>query len=92
MRYFHCPKTYRSKPYGCGAGPYNGTEAMLDRWGKCYCGKALVPFKRPKPAKPQTMKRCEVRDYIGQLYCWQPAVAEAPSGAAYCRRHSYLAV
>ena len=55
MKYFHCPKTYRGKAYGCGRGPYNATQACLDLWGKCPCGKELKPYKPER--KPPVMVR-----------------------------------
>lgn len=83
MRYFHCPTFYRRKPYGCGRGPYNATQAMLDLWGKCPCGKKLVPF-HPTRLAPGALS-CAVTDMRGALYC----TARVTEGA-YCARHAYL--
>lgn len=46
MTYFHCPKTFRSKDYGCGFGPVNATIAFLDMSGKCSCGKELKTVRK----------------------------------------------
>jgi len=83
MRYFHCPKIFKRKPYGCGRGPYNGTQAFLDLNSRCPCGKALKPYKAPKLA-PSTVT-CAVRGLASEPYCGAPVVA-----GSYCRRHAYL--
>ena len=42
MTFYHCPATFRHKPYGCGYGPVNASTALLDCAGKCpTCGKEL---------------------------------------------------
>ena len=83
MRYFHCPKVYRARKYGCGAGPFNGTQAFLDMGSKCFCGKPLRPWKKPKDPPPNLTK-CQVRSEWG-LYC------DVPVGSGdYCSRHKYL--
>lgn len=84
MRYFHCPTTYRGKAYGCGAGPYNATQAYLDLGMKCpRSGHALKPFKvARKVARSET---CAVRGIDGRPYCFAPAY-----DGAYCRRHAYI--
>ena len=87
MRYFHCPSTYRSKPYGCGRGPYNATQAMLDMWGKCKCGARLVPYHPPRiPLNaPDANVTCAVRGIDGSAYCTAPV-----KRGSYCARHGYL--
>jgi len=45
MKYFHCPKEYRWKQYGCGFGPVNGTQAFLDLGNTCpRCKQTLKPY------------------------------------------------
>ena len=85
MRYFNCPKVYRSQPYGCGRGPYNGTQAMLDLWGTCPCGLALKPYK---PARVPVVSgaTCAVTGVDGVPYCTVPV-----HQGTYCARHAYLA-
>lgn len=88
MRYFHCPTIFARKPYGCGAGPYNATVAMLDFWGKCRCGKALKPYKPVVESRafPVTATRCSVTSAAtGLPYCDGAVVS-----GAYCARHAYL--
>ena len=83
MRYFHCPTTFNGKPYGCGAGPYNGTQACLDMWGDCRCGKKLKPYK-PRRVPPKG-DMCQVTGIDGARYCTARVVE-----GVYCARHKYL--
>jgi hypothetical protein len=84
VKYFHCPTTYKGKAYGCGRGPYNATQACLDMWGTCKCGKELKPYKptREPAVKGET---CAVVGVTGERYCHEPT-----SEGKYCRRHAYL--
>ncbi len=91
MRYFHCPKTYKRKPYGCGFGPVNATVAYLDlsdgfSLGRCpKCKQPLRPYK-PKRIPP-VPGPCQVTSVpLGTRYCNEPTTA-----GRYCRRHAYLA-
>jgi hypothetical protein len=70
MRYFHCPKLYRRKPYGCGAGPFDGTQTFLDFQERCpKCDKKLVPFRGVnRNARATAMRETAVsfvRDHFG---------------------------
>jgi hypothetical protein len=48
VKYFHCPDMYRHNYYGCGAGPFNGTQAFLDLGMKCpTCKRDLKPHREP---------------------------------------------
>ncbi len=91
MRYFHCPTTYNRKPYGCGAGPYNGIQAFLDYGNHCpnsKCGRALkryYPKRIPRVKCERTT--CAVRGPDEQRYCTDTVVT-----GGYCGRHAYLAV
>lgn len=57
MTYYHCPPTFRGKPYGCGHGPVNATVAILDLLLKCPgCDQELkevrsVPRKKMAAAQ-----------------------------------------
>ena len=84
MRYFHCPRTYRAKPYGCGFGPCNATQAFIDYGKACpRCAKELRPYKAPRLAP--VGYECIVRGCDGQRYC-----NERPTQGPYCARHAYL--
>jgi len=84
MKYFQCPKLFRGKPYGCGRGPYNGTQACLDLMGRCPCGKSLKPYRPPKLGA--TSNRCTVKGVITNAhYCDGKVVS-----GTYCQRHAYL--
>ena len=81
----HCPKTYRSKPYGCGYGPIHSTKAFLDLGGLCpKCHRPFQPYHKPRKLAPVGTV-CAVRGPQGQAYCTSPVV-EGP----YCARHKYL--
>lgn len=88
MQLFHCPFVFRSKPYGCGFGPCNATQAFLDYGSVCpRCGKTLkrfIPPRAPRVSAPVSTP-CAVRDYAGRQYCDAPA-----KGGLYCSRHGYL--
>lgn len=87
MRYFHCPRTYRARPYGCGAGPYNGTQAFLDYGQRCpVSGHALKPY-HPARIAPLQGATCAVLGLNGETYCSEPTAS-----GKFCRRHAYLAV
>lgn len=86
VRYFRCPETYRLKPHGCGAGPFNGTQAYLDHGMKCpRCQASLKPYHPVRT--PRIGDTCSVTALDGERYCTAPTVA-----GAYCKRHEYLAV
>ncbi len=88
MRYYHCPLTYNRKDYGCGAGPYNATQAHLDMGMFCNCGKELrryYPKRIPRVRCERTT--CAVRGPDEQRYCTDTVVT-----GGYCGRHAYLAV
>ena len=91
MRYFHCPKDYRNRPYGCGFGPVNATVAYLDIGMTCPNGHNLVPFHKPKSLPATGGSRCTVTDLFDRRYCEQPARVRGVNGGRYCRRHAYLA-
>jgi hypothetical protein len=63
MKYFHCPILFRNKPYGCGAGPFNATQAFLDLGNACpKCKKALKPHA--KRDAQQTHRENEARSAV----------------------------
>jgi len=64
MKYFQCPIKFRNKEYGCGSGPYNGTQAFLDLGMKCpKCYKELKPY-RIKRVEKQDIQRKETLDAV----------------------------
>jgi len=90
MKYFNCPTTYRSKPYGCGRGPWNATQVFLDMGQTCPCGKRVKPYHPVRLTLPKSAAKCSVVGPDGQLYCFEAAIESGPNGV-YCRRHAYLA-
>lgn len=46
MKFFHCPKKFRGRKYGCGFDPINAWAAFWDFLYKCpRCGKSLKPVR-----------------------------------------------
>lgn len=52
MTFFHCPKKFRGKPYGCGYGPITKWAAFWD-FLNTYprCGKKLKRVRNPAKQK-----------------------------------------
>lgn len=69
MKYFHCPITFKAKPYGCGFGPVNGTVAFLDMGSMCRCGKALKPHTKAKAQKEYVKaEQREAVAFVSQMF------------------------
>ena len=81
----HCPVKYQGKDYGCGMGPIDPTRAFLDMGGRCRCGQAFKPYRKPKPHRHVTSATCQVTSVTGESYCREAAV-----NGDYCKRHQYL--
>ena len=74
MKYFHCPKTFRNQPYGCGFGPVNATVAFLDMGSKCRCGKELKAHTKAAAQKQYTIaETANAIDFVGQMFGEQAA-------------------
>jgi hypothetical protein len=69
MKYYHCPKEFYSKPYGCGFGPVNATQAFLDMGNKCRCGKDLKPHNnRKEQLKRQAIEMADAFDFVKEVF------------------------
>ncbi len=92
MRYFHCPPTYKRKPYGCGFGPVTATTAYLDLgdgFSAGMCPKCKCKLRAYKPKRIAAFPgTCSVTSAISPYirYCDKPNVS-----GPFCRRHAYLA-
>lgn len=82
MKYFHCPKVYKGRSYGCGYGPVDMTAAMLDSAGKCpKCQQTLLAVRgtaRKRMAAAQ--EHLEAAAATTQLF-------GAAAGAEYLHSH-----
>lgn len=52
MKFFHCPKKFRARKYGCGYGPVNAWAAFWDCLYRCpECGRTLRQVRNPAERK-----------------------------------------
>ncbi len=70
MRWFHCPKTYRRKPYGCGFGPVNYTQAFSDHSFRCpKCGGELKELRSTARKDMATLQEhLDTLGFVRQTY------------------------
>lgn len=75
MKYFHCPKTFRNKPYGCGFGPVNATVAFFDMGNTCRCGQALKAHTKAAAQKEYRIAETKKAiDFVSQMFGEQAAL------------------
>lgn len=83
MKYYHCPRTVRGRPYGCGYGPVNMTKAVLDLGKICPDCKKELKVVRSKPQRKMAVIQQHLDAAATAAELFGPA-----AGERYVRNHT----